>query len=437
MAAQPSVSHSTAASGTEIELTALGELTPISRSGGQGRVYYPERQRRELATSIVVKLYRSRLPPSAMPVLTEMVAWGHGLTHDERWRLHRVAAWPLATVTTEGALTGIVMQDVRPRFELPFLMPSGRVAKVMLQLEHLLGPDDFLRQRGHEIVLDTYLRARVAERICAAFAFLHQHAIVVSDVSPSNLLISLAGHAPEVSFIDCDSMVFRGRQALSSVETADWQLPRAFAEQPLTRAADAYKLGLLILRLFARSSDARDPTPHLAHVPVELHRLLSRALSEDASNRPPAGEWQLALRRTLADEQLLRRHPAPSPPMRVHKPARTARAIEHRAPVGTMSAAGATAMRRAQPAQTGVSAGVLPRGFTVAWLVAGVLLLLLFVRLLQGMAIPSNAMLGLRETAARPGAGYIYRSPEGSFLHPGSGGPAEEEGAGAGGTAGR
>ena len=88
-----------------------------------------------------------------------MVAWGHGLGPEERRQLHRVAAWPLATVTAKGELAGIVMQDVRDRFELPFLMPSGRVANVMLQLEHLLGPDDFLRRAASQIPLDTLTRA--------------------------------------------------------------------------------------------------------------------------------------------------------------------------------------------------------------------------------------------------------------------------------------
>ena len=49
MAAQPAMSASDAALGSEIELAELGALAPISRTGGQGRVYLPERQREDLA----------------------------------------------------------------------------------------------------------------------------------------------------------------------------------------------------------------------------------------------------------------------------------------------------------------------------------------------------------------------------------------------------
>ncbi len=152
-------------------------------------------------------------------------------------------------------------------------MPSGRRESVLLTLEHLLGADDFLQMRGLGVRLDTFSRAEVAERICDALAFLHRHAIVASDIAPNNVLIAFgAGDEPEVCLIDCDSMVFHGRQALTSVQTGDWELPAAYGESPNTRAADAYKLGLVVLRLFARSHDARAAGPYRQYVPAELRR---------------------------------------------------------------------------------------------------------------------------------------------------------------------
>ena len=203
-------------------------------------------------------------------------------------------------------------------------MPSGRRERVLLTLEHLLGTDAYLQMRGLGVRLDTFTRAEVAERICDALAFLHRHAIVASDIAPNNLLVAFgAGDEPEVCFIDCDSMVFHGRQALASVQTGDWEIPAAFAESPGTRAADAYKLGLVVLRLFARSHDARAAGPHLQHVPAELRGLLARSLAADAVNRPPAGEWQRALRGALADGRLNERYPGPRRRGGVLAPART------------------------------------------------------------------------------------------------------------------
>ena len=209
-----------------------------------------------------MKIYRRAPPAGAGGVLTEMVAWSHLLEPDVRVALDRVTAWPRAIVHAGSVTAGIVMRDVSGRFSAPFVMPSGRRAHVLLTLEHLLGTDAYLQMRGLGVRLDTFTRAEVAERICDALAFLHRHAIVASDIAPNNLLVAFgAGDEPEVCFIDCDSMVFLGRQALVSVQTADWDIPAAFDESPNTRAADAYKLGLVVLRLFARSHDARAVGP--------------------------------------------------------------------------------------------------------------------------------------------------------------------------------
>ena len=286
---------------TSIEVEAFGELTACSRPGGQGRVYRPARWPHELDEEPpVVKLYRRPVAATAAEVLSEMVRWERSLEPALRTRLLAVSAWPVALVTSRGTTVGIAMRDLTPRFATQFVVPSGRSAQVLLSLEHLLGPDWFLRNRGLDVWLDTRLRALVAERVSDALAFLHRHGVAAGDIAPSNLLAALAPPRVDVCLIDCDSMVFRGRQALPPVETGDWNLPSEFGEASGTRAADAYKLGLVVLRLFARSHDARSVAPHLRYVPVQVRDLLHRALSADAANRPPAGEWQRALAGLLA-----------------------------------------------------------------------------------------------------------------------------------------
>ena len=254
----------------------------------------------------------------------------------------------------EGA-AGIVMRDVNGRFAAPFVMPSGRRERVLLTLEHLLGTDAYLQMRGLGVRLDTFTRAEVAERICEALAFLHRHAIVASDIAPNNLLVAFgAGDEPEVCFIDCDSMVFHGRQALTSVQTGDWDIPESYGESPGTRAADAYKLGLVVLRLFARSHDARAAGPWVQHVPAELRDLLARSLAADAVNRPPAGEWQRALRGALANGHLNERYPGPAPARRVVAPVRTLSA-----PAGGVAAVGPVSAATRTVAPASAAAGVV------------------------------------------------------------------------------
>ena len=298
-----------------VRLEDLGELVAVSRAGGQGRVYRPQFGPVSAGPGpVVVKLYRRAPSSGAADVLADMVAWGRSLPSDQQLRLHRIAAWPLAVVYDGRLAAGIVMRDVTPRFAVPFVMPSGRRERVLLTLEHLLGADGYLQLRGLDVRLDTTRRAEVAKRISGGLAFLHRHGIAAGDIAPNNLLVAFGetGGAA-ISFIDCDSMAFRGTSALPCVQTADWDLPPGFGEPSGTRAADAYKLGLVILRLFARSHDGRVPAAHLRCVPVELRDFLHRSLAGSAVNRPAAGEWQRALGAMLTDERLVERYPGPSP----------------------------------------------------------------------------------------------------------------------------
>ena len=396
-------------------LEEFGELAPISRFGGQGRVYRPAIVPAGIDDGpVVVKVYRRAPPAGADRVLADMVDFVRTPGVGERAALERVAAWPLAIVRAGEVAAGIVMRDVSARFAAPFVMPSGRRERVLLTLEHLLGADDYLQLRGLGVRLDTFTRAEVAERICDALACLHRHAIVVSDIAPNNLLVAFGQSGePGVCFIDCDSMVFHGRQALASVQTGDWEIPATFAEPPSARAADAYKLGLVVLRLFARSHDARAPAPHARYVPAELHGLLARALAPDAVNRPPAGEWQRALRGLLADGGLNERCPGPAP-----------RVVRRVAP----AAAPVAPARAPQPALAWPQvAGALwlRRAVAVAWIVAGSLVLLVVLSRLFAAAVPLPTPDG--DTGAGVGRNnlyqyqYYYPRPRAEFTLPPNG----------------
>lgn len=372
----------------ELQLEELGRLTPISRLGGQGRVHRPDRQPSTLGGDVVVKLYRRPPPDPAAGVLTDMVMFRWELDPAERAQLDLVTAWPLALVTERGRPVGIVMHDASARFTVPFTMPSGRRESVLLSLEHLLGADSYLRARGLDVALDTTTRTLVAERVSCALGQLHRHAVVASDIAPSNLLVSFNsfnsfnGGAPAVCLIDCDSMVFRGRQGLTPVETGDWDIPADFAEPPRTRAADSYKFGLVVLRLFARSHDARSVAPHLRQIPVGVRDLLHRALARDAANRPPAGEWQRALRELLASHDLNQRYPGPvvrprpvPPPVPV--PAPVADRVGHQ-------------MRPRPASQRAKPAGSLwlRPAVVLLWMIAGIAVLALVLSRLFAATVP-------------------------------------------------
>lgn len=403
-----------------VQLDAFGELEPISRLGGQGRVHRPACTPPQFGSQpVVVKLYRRTPSAVAGRVLTAMVAWSWSLEPEERLRLHRMTTWPLTVVSSGLMPVGVAMCDVSDRFAVPFVMPSGRRERVLLALEHLLGGDSYLQQRGRDVALDTAMRARVGERISGALSYLHRQAIVVSDLAPSNLLVAFDRGLPSVCFIDCDSMVFRGEQALAPVETGDWDIPATFAEPARTRSADAYKLGLLMLRLFARSHDARAVEPHLPYVPAELRGLLVRSLAADAANRPPAGEWQRALRELLVRRDLNERYPGPvSHP----RPAPAAQAV--RPAVPQMPLNGSSVRGGASPAAQGAASargGASPAGqgahgntwlrpaVVLMWMIAGTVLFILVLSRLFADTVPTQTL----QPQYRSSPSYQYSAPQG------------------------
>lgn len=284
-----------------IELTQLqlAERESIG-DGGQGTIYEidpPLAAAIGCTEAMVAKLYERPLPQPALGDFLDRIHWMSSLTAAPRAELQRVAAWPRMAIDDRGALAGILMADQRKRYETQIHLPSGQSESLLMSLEHLLNEDRYLEER-FAIACDTRVRAAIGERLAAAVAVLHRHGIVASDISHANVLVSLV-EPYAITLIDCDSMTFQGKSTLSLVETPGWEMPPAWGESPTTREADAYKLGLAILRLFARAQGERLLDPVASYVPTPLHDLLRRALGAEPRQRPSAGRWQSALRDVL------------------------------------------------------------------------------------------------------------------------------------------
>jgi hypothetical protein len=182
-------------------------------------------------------------------------------------------------------------------------------------------------------------------------------------------------------------------------------MPTGFAEPASARAADAYKLALLVLRLFARSHDARALGPYARYVPVELRSLLARGLERDVANRPPAGEWQLALSGLIARPDLNERYPGPAPPVRTVPPARPAPVGgAERAPVASGLARSALSASPARPAGAWLRPAV-----AAMWLIAGTVVLVLLLSRLFAAAVPAQ---GAGRFEGTPQGGYQNYAPQ-------------------------
>ncbi|WFE66200.1 hypothetical protein [Micromonospora sp. WMMD714] len=281
----------------EVSLSALGPRTRIG-AGGQGTVYALAEDPRW-----VYKEYATRLVDDVdVTTLNRFVRLAAGAGPDAD-ALLGLAAWPTAVVRKEGVVRGFLMPRVPQRFHVRIQLPRGPDT-VLAQVQYLLNNDDYLRDRGLHI--DDRMRLELLRDTGEALTLLHRLGVCVGDLSPNNLLFSLDAR-PRCYFIDCDAMRLDGDSVLAQAETPEWHVPDADAEELATPATDAFKFGLLAVRLFAGDQQTRDPDAARRRLDRQLALLAGRSLDPAPDRRPAPQQWLDVLDRSI------RRTP-PTPP---------------------------------------------------------------------------------------------------------------------------
>ncbi|WP_328341278.1 hypothetical protein [Micromonospora sp. NBC_00421] len=288
----------------EVSLSALGPRTRIG-TGGQGTVYALTEDPRW-----VYKEYATRFVDDVdVTTLNRFVRLAAGAGPDAETLLG-LAAWPTAIVRKEGVVRGFLMPRVPDRFRVRIQLPRGPDT-VLAQVQYLLNSDDYLLDRGLHI--DDRLRLELLRDTGEALTLLHRLGVCVGDLSPNNLLFSLDSR-PRCYFIDCDAMRLHGDSVLAQAETPEWHVPDADAEELATPASDAYKFGLLAVRLFAGDQQTRDPEAARPRLDRQLVTLAGRSLDPAPHLRPAPQQWSDALERSM------RRTPPTAPPQRAAAP---------------------------------------------------------------------------------------------------------------------
>lgn len=202
-------------------------------------------------------------------VLEKIVAFpGQLALQDSRW-LGENTTWPVALAERDGAVCGFLMRAVPSEYSYP--------------------GDSYLDD-AHAGIADVD-RLRMLQSLATALARLHEIGVVVGDLSPRNVLFSY-GSPGRCLLIGCDAMQLNGETALAQVETLGWEVP--VGESKTTMASDAYKFGLLAIRLLARDPKSRDESA-IAGVSAELRRLAISSQHLDPMRRPSPSAWVGAL----------------------------------------------------------------------------------------------------------------------------------------------
>ena len=258
--------------------------------GGQGQVTEVSNILLNKQWPAVLKEYSPEARQKLQVAALEAIAAFPGtLAHQDRQWLYETTAWPAAVVQDRAGICGFLMRAVPPSFYFDFQTQTRGAQKKIADVAFLLNPERYVRSSG--ITITDHDRLRLLGSVAAALSRLHGFQITVGDFSPKNLLFSLAP-APSCFLIDCDAVQLHGTTVLDQVETPDWEAPAG--EAKATPATDAYKFGLLAIRLFARDQSSRDITA-LAAASPELGQLARFSQHHDPRQRPTPGTWMTAL----------------------------------------------------------------------------------------------------------------------------------------------
>jgi hypothetical protein len=260
-------------------------------SGGQGKVAEVKGLRISGQWPAALKTYSAEIVPLLdAAALEAIIRFPKQLSPADNSWLYSSTAWPAVLVEDSGRACGFLMRRVPPEYHFGFQTQTQGTKQRLADLAFLLNPDAYVRSAG--LSVSDQDRIRLLEWLALALSQLHALGVTVGDLSPKNLLFSLAP-APSCFIIDCDAMRVQGETVLKQVQTPDWEVPAG--EATATPAADAYKFGLLAIRLFARDQSSRDPAA-LAALSAELGRLATFSQHPDVGLRPAPGAWVGPLR---------------------------------------------------------------------------------------------------------------------------------------------
>ncbi|PSM37820.1 hypothetical protein C6Y14_40020 [Streptomyces dioscori] len=262
-------------------------------AGGLGNVYAVVREVPGLSGPLAYKEYHRPDVLSRPAVLEDMVRFFRDLARrspDEHAFLDSRLVWPLQIGYRGGSPAGYLMRRIPEEYTLKRPVLGGARSQ---DLSFLMNSDSYSEHIG--LFVDDEQRLRLLKDLAGVLGVLHGHGIAVGDLSPMSILFRLDVW-PRCLLLDCDSMRFGGHSALPPAETADWEVPE---REKATRASDAYKFGLVALRLFNRDQVSTDSAALARHSDT-LERLAVRSLSTRPRDRPALAQWILPIEQALA-----------------------------------------------------------------------------------------------------------------------------------------
>lgn len=288
-------------------------------TGGQGEVHRVQNHQ-----GMAFKRYFS--PAVNADSLRALVEFPDSLDAFGRAGLLAQTAWPLRRVTDGGRVVGFLMQEVPGQF-----FGKTTAGPKLRELQYLLYQPKPMW--GDITPLDPAGRVQLAHGFVRLMRTLHDHAMVLGDISMRNLLWS-PGQPPQIFILDCDGAHLSGYPSvLPQPETPGWEDPHKPATG-LDLDTDCYKVACAVGRILAATAEVRPgeplkPVPGIAPNVAALTQECFKAAAGAHGTRPSLSRWA----QVLAGREMISLPsvppPAPAIPLGLAE-------IDRRGPRGTL-----------------------------------------------------------------------------------------------------
>ena len=291
--------------------------------GGWG-IIYPVTPKRQLATDIILNGAYLLKAPRVTPQAADSTAFETHLDEITRrikfestYFESRMAV-PRAIAERDSRFVGFLMREFSEGCYFTKKYSDGEEVNSLLQLKEFLNKDSE-RNKVNVPKLKTIDRVEMIADMFTTLAKLHEHGLIVGDISGSNLVLqkkaSRTGNL-RVLFLDVDSFWHLGApHPHGPSSTLHWRSPEEIKNPQLgpTKQSDVYKAALMARRLLHQeantgtssfdiySSRVANETLTLLGSPSLTERI-SKALNVRANIRPKAME--LAFEFKTLSEQL-------------------------------------------------------------------------------------------------------------------------------------
>lgn len=285
----PRSSGSTGSKVSVIPFASISQNIERLSEGGEGIVFRVRNQ-----PNLVYKEYKAnQLPHLNIQALEDMMSIIGTWEASHQARLLSRTVWPQSLVAHGAEKRGFLMPAIEDNFYRRYGLRSNP-KRVLCDWNQLSYQDAPLPAH----MISEVPRPSVEEKIMlikdlvATVDLLHQHGIIVGDMSGKNLIWTTQPN--RVIIIDCDSFRIDGRKGVCvHKESPGWIDPTLQGRQTC-KESDIYKLGVAAFR-----SLWNDPssvvTPEVVNrsrpsdIPGDLISLI--AASVGATNRPSSSDW--------------------------------------------------------------------------------------------------------------------------------------------------